>query len=92
MPVKKKLSQHAKMPCLNEIGPLDMPYLERHRNGTYSIKPGELVLKLLTIFRQPTGCLDVGVLASFPGVHDTVHRSTIWGIRKTLMLVICTYR
>ena len=41
--------------------------------------PGELVLKLLTIFRHPTGCLDVGV-------HGTMCHSTVWGIRKTLML------
>ena len=38
MGVLIKALQHAKIPCLNEVGPLGMPCLERHLtgNGTYS--------------------------------------------------------
>ena len=46
------------MPCFNEFGPLGIPRLEWHLliGMALTVKPGELVLKLLTIFRQPTGC------------------------------------
>ena len=39
MGVLIKVLQHAKIPCLNQVGPLGMPCLERHLltgNGTYS--------------------------------------------------------
>ena len=38
-----------------------------------TLKPGELVLKLLTIFGQPTGCLDSGVhgtMSEFPTLQN----------------------